>query len=81
MSTVMTGALLLTHSLTHSLTHYPCPPARIQVMKKNKRERDQDSVRHGDQYDTQLLWFLMRHMRHRRPQRVSARFIVARTRP
>uniref|UniRef100_A0A8C5A6B4 DDB1- and CUL4-associated factor 8 n=1 Tax=Gadus morhua TaxID=8049 RepID=A0A8C5A6B4_GADMO len=42
-----------------------------EVMKKNKRERDQDSVRHGDQYDTQLLWFLMRHMRHRRPQRVQ----------
>nr|XP_046215307.1 DDB1- and CUL4-associated factor 8-like isoform X2 [Oncorhynchus gorbuscha] len=39
------------------------------VMKKNKRERDEDSVRHGDQYDTQLLWFLMRHMRNRRPQR------------
>lgn len=28
-------------------------------------------MRHGDQYDTQLLWFLMRHMRNRRPQRVS----------
>lgn len=41
-------------------------------MKKNKRERDEDSLRHGDQYDTQLLWFLMRHMRNRRPQRVSA---------
>lgn len=40
-------------------------------MKKNKRERDEDSVRHGDQYDTQLLWFLMRHMRNRRPPRVS----------
>lgn len=40
-------------------------------MKKNKRERDEDSMRHGDQYDTQLLWFLMRHMRNRRPQRVS----------
>ncbi|XP_036374769.1 DDB1- and CUL4-associated factor 8 isoform X2 [Megalops cyprinoides] len=40
-----------------------------EVMKKNKRERDEDSVRHGDQYDTQLLWFLMRHMRRRRPQR------------
>ncbi|KAJ8382507.1 hypothetical protein SKAU_G00032850 [Synaphobranchus kaupii] len=40
-----------------------------EVMKKNKRERDEDSVRHGDQYDTQLLWFLMRHMRHRRIQR------------
>ncbi|XP_065133135.1 DDB1- and CUL4-associated factor 8 [Paramisgurnus dabryanus] len=39
------------------------------AMKKNKRERDEDSVRHGDQYDTQLLWFLMRHMRNRRPQR------------
>lgn len=44
----------------------------IKVMKKNKRERDEDSVRHGDQYDTQLLWFLMRHMRNRRPQRVSS---------
>lgn len=43
----------------------------VQVMKKNKRERDEDSVRHGDQYDTQLLWFLMRHMRNRRPARVS----------
>uniref|UniRef100_A0A8C7WUL3 DDB1 and CUL4 associated factor 8 n=1 Tax=Oryzias sinensis TaxID=183150 RepID=A0A8C7WUL3_9TELE len=42
-----------------------------EVMKKNKRERDEDSVRHGDQYDTQLLWFLMRHMRNRRPPRVS----------
>lgn len=41
-------------------------------MKKNKRERDEDSMRHGDQYDTQLLWFLMRHMRNRRPQRVSS---------
>lgn len=40
-----------------------------EVMKKNKRERDEDNVRHGDQYDTQLLWFLMRHMRNRRPQR------------
>ncbi|XP_029105907.1 DDB1- and CUL4-associated factor 8 isoform X3 [Scleropages formosus] len=40
-----------------------------ELMKKNKRERDEDSMRHGDQYDTQLLWFLMRHMRHRRPQR------------
>ncbi|CAB1326518.1 unnamed protein product [Coregonus sp. 'balchen'] len=40
------------------------------VMKKNKRERDEDTVRHGDQYDTQLLWFLMRHMRNRRSQRV-----------
>ncbi|XP_053738365.1 DDB1- and CUL4-associated factor 8 [Synchiropus splendidus] len=40
-----------------------------EVMKKNKRERDEDSVRQVDQYDTQLLWFLMRHMRHRRPQR------------
>ncbi|KAM4605609.1 DDB1- and CUL4-associated factor 8 [Polymixia lowei] len=40
-----------------------------EVMKKNKRERDADSVHHGDQYDTQLLWFLMRHMRNRRTQR------------
>lgn len=44
----------------------------VKVMKKNKRERDEDSVRHGDQYDTQLLWFLMRHMRNRRPARVSS---------
>ncbi|XP_077415485.1 DDB1- and CUL4-associated factor 8 isoform X2 [Vanacampus margaritifer] len=41
-----------------------------EVMKKNKRDRDEDSVRHGDQYDTQLLWFLMRHMRNRRPPRI-----------
>ncbi|KAK1786816.1 hypothetical protein P4O66_017211, partial [Electrophorus voltai] len=40
-----------------------------EVMKKNKRERDEDSIHHGDQYDTQLLWFLMRHMRNRRPLR------------
>lgn len=58
-----------------------------QVMKKNKRERDEDTVRHGDQYDTQLLWFLMRHMRNRRSQRVSgthhntARGVYARARP
>lgn len=45
-------------------------------MKKNKRERDEDSVRHGDQYDTQLLWFLMRHMRNRRPQRVRICFAL-----
>uniref|UniRef100_A0AAQ6IIF8 DDB1 and CUL4 associated factor 8 n=1 Tax=Anabas testudineus TaxID=64144 RepID=A0AAQ6IIF8_ANATE len=44
-----------------------------EVMKKNKRERDEDSVRHGDQYDTQLLWFLMRHMRNRRPARRQTR--------
>ncbi|XP_030630201.1 DDB1- and CUL4-associated factor 8 [Chanos chanos] len=40
-----------------------------EVMKKNKRERDEDSARHGDPYDTHLLWFLMRHMRNRRPHR------------
>ncbi|KAI5086808.1 DDB1- and CUL4-associated factor 8, partial [Silurus meridionalis] len=40
-----------------------------EVMKKNKRERDEVSTRHGEQYDTQLLWFLMRHMRNRRPLR------------
>ncbi|XP_028831346.1 DDB1- and CUL4-associated factor 8 isoform X2 [Denticeps clupeoides] len=40
-----------------------------EVMKKNKHERDEDSVRHADQYDTQLLWFLMSYMRNRRPQR------------
>ncbi|XP_017327643.1 DDB1- and CUL4-associated factor 8 [Ictalurus punctatus] len=44
-----------------------------EVMKKNKRERDEDSVRHGEQYDTQLLWFLMRHMRNRRPFRSQSR--------
>ncbi|XP_041095286.1 DDB1- and CUL4-associated factor 8-like [Polyodon spathula] len=44
-----------------------------EVMKKNKRERDEDSVRHGNQYDTQLLWFLMRHVRQRRPQRSHPR--------
>lgn len=45
-------------------------------MKKNKRERDEDSMRHGDQYDTQLLWFLMRHMRNRRPQRVRVQTLA-----
>ncbi|XP_068604707.1 DDB1- and CUL4-associated factor 8 [Brachionichthys hirsutus] len=40
-----------------------------EVMKKNKRERDEDSVPHGDRNDTHLLWFLMRHMRNRRPPR------------
>lgn len=47
-----------------------------EVMKKNKRERDEDSVRHGDQYDTQLLWFLMRHMRNRRPPRTREATVV-----
>lgn len=40
-----------------------------EVMKKNKRERDEDSVRQVDQFDTQLLWFLMRHVRNRQPVR------------
>nr|XP_061795647.1 DDB1- and CUL4-associated factor 8-like [Nerophis lumbriciformis] len=38
-----------------------------EVMKKNKRERDEDSLRHGNHNTTQLLWFLMRQMRNRRP--------------
>ncbi|XP_062849795.1 DDB1- and CUL4-associated factor 8 [Trichomycterus rosablanca] len=46
-----------------------------EVMKKNKRERDEDSARHGEQYDTQLLWFLMRHMRNRRPPRSQSRHV------
>lgn len=63
--------------LPRSFFHDFTPPDEtfvlfVKVMKKNKRERDEDSVRHGDQYDTQLLWFLMRHMRNRRPQRVSS---------
>lgn len=57
---------MISHLLMEHLSFF------VKVMKKNKRERDEDSVRHGDQYDTQLLWFLMRHMRNRRPQRVSS---------
>ncbi|TRY98936.1 hypothetical protein DNTS_016991 [Danionella cerebrum] len=42
-------------------------PTALKGLKE--RERDEDSLRHADQYDTQLLWFLMRHMRNRRTQR------------
>ncbi|XP_077471786.1 DDB1- and CUL4-associated factor 8 [Stigmatopora argus] len=38
-----------------------------QVIKNNKRERDEESLRHGNHFDTQLLWFLMRQMGNRRP--------------
>lgn len=44
------------------------PP--LQVIKKNKRERDEDSLNHADMYESHLLWFLMHHFRPRRRHRV-----------
>uniref|UniRef100_A0A7N5JMD9 DDB1 and CUL4 associated factor 8 n=1 Tax=Ailuropoda melanoleuca TaxID=9646 RepID=A0A7N5JMD9_AILME len=40
-----------------------------EVIKKNKRERDEDSLHHTDMYETHLLWFLMHHFRPRRHHR------------
>ncbi|XP_060112660.1 DDB1- and CUL4-associated factor 8 [Heteronotia binoei] len=36
-----------------------------KVIKKNKRERDKDSLHHTDMYENQLLWFLMHQFRPR----------------
>ncbi|KAL8184901.1 UNVERIFIED_CONTAM: DDB1- and CUL4-associated factor 8 [Gekko kuhli] len=36
-----------------------------EVIKKNKRERDEDSLHHTDMYENDLLWFLMRNFRPR----------------
>ncbi|XP_077175174.1 DDB1- and CUL4-associated factor 8 isoform X2 [Paroedura picta] len=36
-----------------------------EVIKKNKQERDEDSLHHTDMYENDLLWFLMRHFRPR----------------
>ncbi|KAM9293922.1 DDB1- and CUL4-associated factor 8 [Gastrophryne carolinensis] len=43
-----------------------------EVIKKNKRERDEDSLHHADLFDNHMLWFLMHHLRqrgHRRRRR------------
>lgn len=40
-----------------------------EVIKKNKRERDKDRLHQTDMYESQLLWFLMRHFRPRRRHR------------
>lgn len=39
------------------------------VIKKNKRERDEDSLHHPDLFDSHMLWFLMHHLRQRRHHR------------
>lgn len=54
----------------HASVH-PHPAAAPQVIKKNKRERDEDSLNHADMYESHLLWFLMHHFRPRRRHRVS----------
>ncbi|XP_018428562.1 PREDICTED: DDB1- and CUL4-associated factor 8-like, partial [Nanorana parkeri] len=46
-----------------------------EVIKKNKRERDEDSLHHADLFDNHMLWFLMHHLRqrgHRRRRRDQA---------
>uniref|UniRef100_A0A8D2LZV7 Uncharacterized protein n=1 Tax=Zonotrichia albicollis TaxID=44394 RepID=A0A8D2LZV7_ZONAL len=41
-----------------------------EVIKKNKVERDEDSLHHTDMFDSHMLWFLMHHLRQRRHHRV-----------
>ncbi|KAK2518250.1 Dcaf8 [Columba guinea] len=40
-----------------------------EVIKKNKLERDEDSLHHTDMFDSHMLWFLMHHLRQRRHHR------------
>uniref|UniRef100_A0A8C3MSE3 Uncharacterized protein n=1 Tax=Geospiza parvula TaxID=87175 RepID=A0A8C3MSE3_GEOPR len=40
-----------------------------EVIKKNKVERDEDSLHHTDMFDSHMLWFLMHHLRQRRHHR------------
>lgn len=54
-----------------SMAAPPPPPVGFQVIKKNKRERDEDSLHHTDLFDSHMLWFLMHHLRQRRHHRVS----------
>ncbi|KAB1253209.1 DDB1- and CUL4-associated factor 8 [Camelus dromedarius] len=35
------------------------------IIKKNKQERDEDSLHHIDMYDSHMLWYLMHHLTHR----------------
>ncbi|KAM9577763.1 DDB1- and CUL4-associated factor 8-like [Trichechus inunguis] len=39
------------------------------VIKKNKLERDEDNLHHTDLFDSQMLWFLMRHVTQRNNRR------------
>ncbi|KAG8548177.1 hypothetical protein GDO81_026296, partial [Engystomops pustulosus] len=47
-----------------------------EVIKKNKRERDEDSLHHADLFDNHMLWFLMHHLRQRGHRRVSITTII-----
>ena len=58
---------------SHYSPHSPPAPFLVQVIKKNKRERDEDSLHHTDLFDSHMLWFLMHHLRQRRHHRVSWR--------
>uniref|UniRef100_A0A8C5MPW6 DDB1- and CUL4-associated factor 8 n=1 Tax=Leptobrachium leishanense TaxID=445787 RepID=A0A8C5MPW6_9ANUR len=40
------------------------------IIKKNKRERDEDSLHHTDLFDNHMLWFLMHHLRQRGQRRI-----------
>uniref|UniRef100_H3AGZ1 DDB1 and CUL4 associated factor 8 n=1 Tax=Latimeria chalumnae TaxID=7897 RepID=H3AGZ1_LATCH len=40
-----------------------------EMIKKNKRDRDEDSIHHTDLFDSHMLWFLMHHLRQRRHRR------------
>nr|XP_023695264.1 DDB1- and CUL4-associated factor 8-like isoform X1 [Paramormyrops kingsleyae] len=70
--------MLATSGLDHDVKLW-APTAEVptvlkglkEVIKKNKRERDEDSMRYGYRYDTQLLWFLMRHRRLQRSRRTE----------
>ncbi|XP_065586467.1 LOW QUALITY PROTEIN: DDB1- and CUL4-associated factor 8 [Cyrtonyx montezumae] len=44
-----------------------------EVIKKNKLERDEDSLHHTDMFDSHMLWFLMHHLRQRRHHRQRRR--------
>ncbi|XP_069491531.1 DDB1- and CUL4-associated factor 8 isoform X1 [Ambystoma mexicanum] len=44
-----------------------------EIIKKNKRERDEESLRHTDLFDNHMLWFLMHHLRNRPPDRQRRR--------
>ncbi|XP_044245349.1 DDB1- and CUL4-associated factor 8-like [Ursus arctos] len=35
------------------------------MIKRNKRERDEDRIHHTDLFDSHMLWFLMRHLTQR----------------
>uniref|UniRef100_A0A4W3K9H9 DDB1 and CUL4 associated factor 8 n=1 Tax=Callorhinchus milii TaxID=7868 RepID=A0A4W3K9H9_CALMI len=64
--------VLATSGLDHSVkiwaptSQLPSPLCGLrEVIKKNKRERDSDSLRQSDLFDSHMLWFLMHHLRER----------------